>query len=84
MKINSKYCLLLVLLLPLQSLAQLKVSGLQCDYKANPQGIESIAPHLSWQLHSTQQNVLQTAYRILVTDGLNTVWDSKKAPVSLR
>ena len=48
-------------------------------------GVESLHPRLSWKLASSERNVLQTAYRIVVADNLtalknNTgnVWDSKK------
>jgi alpha-L-rhamnosidase len=77
---------LLLLLLPLQTLAQgLKVTALQCEYKQNPQGIETLTPHLSWQIQSDKPQTLQTVYRILVADDavkLNSntgnIWDSKK------
>ena len=65
-----------------QSLA---VDHLQCEYKKDPLGIESVSPKLSWQLKSTQRAVLQTAFRILVSDdpkllekNIGNVWDSKK------
>ena len=81
---------LLLLLLPLQTLAQgLKLTALQCEYRQNPQGIETLTPHLSWQLQSQKQQVLQTAYRILVADDVakltannGNVWDSKKVASS--
>jgi alpha-L-rhamnosidase len=81
----KRFCLLF-LLLPMQVMAQgLKVVNLQCEYKQNPQGIEAATPRLSWQLQSGEQNVVQTAYRIMVADApenLNgnngNVWDSKK------
>src|SRR4051812_14202032 len=77
---------ILLLLLPVQTFAQgLKAVNLQCEYKQNPQGIETAAPRLNWQLQSNGHNVLQTAYRILVADDeeklkrdLGNVWDSKK------
>jgi alpha-L-rhamnosidase len=77
---------LLLFILPVQVFAQgLKVVNLQCEYKQNPQGIESSSPRLSWELQSEQQNVLQTAYRILVADdpgrlknNTGNIWDSKK------
>jgi alpha-L-rhamnosidase len=85
---------LLLFILPVQVFAQgLKVVNLQCEYKQNPQGIESSSPRLSWELQSAQQNVLQTAYRILVADdpgrlknNIGNVWDSKKinSPASLQ
>jgi alpha-L-rhamnosidase len=58
--------------------------NLTCENEVNPLGIDKAFPELSWQLISGQ-GVLQTAYRILVSDNIekinqNTgnVWDSKK------
>lgn len=63
--------------------------NLQCDYKKNPLSIESSSPQLSWQLKSSQRNVLQTAYRILVSDdpkslegNSGNIWDTKKVSSS--
>jgi alpha-L-rhamnosidase len=71
------------MLIPLH--AKLKVTDLKCEYRVDPLGIETLKPRLSWQLHSTQRNVLQTAYRILVSDNpsslnnnIGNVWDTKK------
>src|ERR1051325_7022926 len=62
----------------------IEVLNLRCNYKENPLSIES-SPQLSWQLKSGQRNVLQTAYRILVSDDLKAldnnsgnIWDTKK------
>ncbi|MET0394232.1 MAG: family 78 glycoside hydrolase catalytic domain [Chitinophagaceae bacterium] len=59
--------------------------GLRCEYKQDPQGIETPHPQLGWQLRSAGRNVLQTAYRILVADdpallqrGTGNMWDSRK------
>lgn len=79
---------LLFLLLPFGLFAQsLKVLNLQCEYKTNPLGIESLKPKLSWQIQSDARNTTQTAYRVLVADdaaklaGNNAdVWDSGKVP----
>lgn len=64
---------------------ELSLSNLKCENKQNPLGIESTSPSLSWQLHSNERSVLQTAYRILVADNLSllkknigNIWDSKK------
>lgn len=64
---------------------QLTVANLRCESRNNPLGIDVTQPKLSWQLQSTQQNVLQTAYRILVADdeallkkNIGNVWDSKQ------
>ncbi|HLP38246.1 family 78 glycoside hydrolase catalytic domain [Lacibacter sp.] len=64
---------------------QLAVTHLRCESRNNPLGVDVTQPKLSWQLQSTQQNVLQTAYRILVADeeallkkNIGNVWDSKQ------
>jgi hypothetical protein len=61
------------------------VENLQCEYRSNPLGVESLQPKLSWQIISTQRNLLQTGYRVLVADDslllekkIGNVWDSKK------
>jgi alpha-L-rhamnosidase len=64
---------------------QLTVTSLRCESRSNPLGVDALEPKLSWQLQSTQQNILQTAYRILVADdedllkkNIGNVWDSKQ------
>lgn len=61
------------------------VQNLRCQLQERPLGVDIPRPALSWELRSLQQNVLQTAYRIVVsTDSLalinnkNISWDSKK------
>src|SRR5882757_116063 len=63
----------------------LKLSNLRCDYRINPQGIDAATPGLSWELQSSHKGILQSAYRILVSDDTlsleknkGTIWDSKK------
>lgn len=56
---------------------------LRCDYLANPLGIDSGAPGLSWQSVSTERDWHQTAYEIRVATaagrlGKPDVWDSGK------
>ncbi|RZK40407.1 MAG: alpha-L-rhamnosidase [Pedobacter sp.] len=64
---------------------QLKVIELTCQYQHNPKGVETQNPYFNWKLSSTQNEVLQTGYQILVAEKIsdlqnNTgkVWDSKK------
>lgn len=66
---------------------QLSVAALQCEYLTEPLGIEAAKPGLSWQIRSSAQQVMQTAYRILVSDdslalqrNRGTMWDSGKIP----
>ncbi len=56
---------------------------LRVDNVANPLGIDTARPSLSWKLSATAHNERQTAYRILVataadrlTPGVADVWDS--------
>ncbi len=67
----------------------LSVDKLTCCYRINPLGVDVQNPILGWQLFSRQNNVLQTAYRILVADdsvlltkNIGNTWDSKKTPSS--
>ena len=63
----------------------LSLANLRCEYRQNPIGVDALKPKFSWELLSHQRNVLQTAYRILVSDdslsllnNTGTIWDSKK------
>ncbi|HMU59365.1 MAG TPA: alpha-L-rhamnosidase, partial [Chitinophagaceae bacterium] len=65
--------------------AQLQVTNLRCEYSTHPLGVETAAPHFSWQLQSTQKNVLQTAYKVIVSDdslllkkGTANTWNSNR------
>ncbi len=80
--------ILIVVLFSLQANraeAKTVVSGLFCEYKVNPLGIDVEKPRLSWQLVSDGQNITQTAYEIrLAKDkkdllrGKNLFWESGK------
>lgn len=60
----------------------LKVVNPRCEYKENPIGIDVMMPRFSWQIQAIGRNILQTGYRIQVSeeDGLfrNIIWDSGK------
>jgi alpha-L-rhamnosidase len=58
-----------------------EVKELICEYHSNPLGIDVQKPRLSWQIASAEENVLQTAYEIKVTDQTakgKLVWTSGK------
>ncbi|MBS1501102.1 MAG: family 78 glycoside hydrolase catalytic domain [Bacteroidetes bacterium] len=82
----KKWFYLILLMLPLQVLAQKPVvNNLRCEYKNDPIGIETGRPRLSWEIQSDGRNVMQTAYRVLVADNpeslnkeIGNVWDSKR------
>lgn len=68
-----------------QQETQLAVTNLECEYRKDPLGVETVAPRLSWELHSEQRGVMQTAYRIVVSDNVKSlnenvgnVWDTQK------
>lgn len=79
------YCFLLSVTSVTLNAQALTVSNLRCEYATAPAGIVTKHPGLSWQLNSNQQDVMQTAYRIVVADDPSllvkdegNVWDSKK------
>ncbi len=62
-------CLTLIAMCTLHTLpafARVDVVNLRCEYRSNPVGIDVTQPRLSWQLHSDQRGVRQSAYQILV------------------
>ncbi|MEN8117780.1 MAG: family 78 glycoside hydrolase catalytic domain [Bacteroidota bacterium] len=67
------------------STEHLKIENLRCEYKNNPVGIDIDKPRFSWNLSSDTRGAKQTAYRIIVSSGLDNcnkgsgdIWDSKK------
>jgi alpha-L-rhamnosidase len=83
----KKYSLsLLFSFIALSTFAQaLKVTNLKCEYSVDPLGVAVPEPHLSWEITSSERNVMQTAYHILVADeptllqkGIGNIWDSQK------
>lgn len=73
-------------MLPLAAFSQsIRLTNLRCEYKVNPAGIQTIQPHLKWEIESGKKDVLQTAYRVIVSDNLSGLqkgtgdtWDSRK------
>ena len=89
MNIHLGVLLLCVLTVFWQSSSQarngMSIRNLKCDDRVNPLGIEMNKPRLSWQLHSSLRNRMQSAYQILVSDsplnltaGVGNLWDSGK------
>jgi alpha-L-rhamnosidase len=61
----------------------LRVSGLKCEYKINPMGLDVVKPRLSWRIQAPDRGVVQAAYQIRVASsvpdlqaGQHLVWDS--------
>ena len=53
----------------------IKLYDLKTLHQSNPLGIDEI-PYFSWKIESDRKNVMQNAYRIVVKDENNIVWDS--------
>lgn len=83
---NRALCLFIIcLLLPLSMWAKVDITYLRTEQMVNPMGIDAETPRLSWRLVSSERNVLQTAYHILVASSLEKLkngegdlWDSGK------
>lgn len=56
----------------------MRVVNLQCEYLCNPLGIDNVAPRLSWNCISDIQSDKQTAYRIILSDEFEVIWDTGK------
>jgi alpha-L-rhamnosidase len=64
---------------------KLEVKAPVCEYKSNPLGIDVQKPRLSWQIVSSDENVLQAAYEIRAAESLSdldnkskNIWSSGK------
>lgn len=56
----------------------LKLYDLTIEYKREPLGLDEVQPRFSWKLDTDRTGTVQTAYRIKVHRGGETVWDSGK------
>ena len=84
---NKKISISLLYLLILAGTAHaaLRVTDLRTEQLKNPLGIDIRHPRLGWRIESDEQNVMQTAYHILVASspellaqGKGDCWDSGK------
>ncbi|MDR0719517.1 MAG: hypothetical protein LBF78_07775, partial [Treponema sp.] len=49
---------------------------LRVEHRAQPIGFDEKAPRFSWKITSEKENVLQSAYRIMVSHNGIVDWDS--------
>ena len=73
MKQTVKWTKLFVVFLLISSMTSFAASKTElkemiCEYHTNPIGIDIQKPRLSWQIVSSEENLLQNAYEIKVTD----------------
>lgn len=74
--------LVLLLAAPVRAAEGLQVSGLTCEHRTNPLGIDAVKPRLSWKLQSHGKGVHQTAYQVTAWDDKAQLWDTGKVPAS--
>jgi alpha-L-rhamnosidase len=67
-KLFGAICFIFLLVINCLAAPALQPNRLTCEYLENPLGIDMAKPRLSWNFISTEQNQLQTAYEILVSD----------------
>ena len=53
----------------------MKISNLKTLHRKNPMGIDK-NPYFSWMIESTEKNIVQNSYQIIVTQNENVVWDT--------
>jgi alpha-L-rhamnosidase len=65
------------------------LQNLRCEMLTDPQGIDVIKPRLSWEIASTQRNVTQTAYQLIISSSKEKlaanngdIWNSGKVSSS--
>jgi alpha-L-rhamnosidase len=63
-----------------QAAEPVTVDGLCCEHRLNPLGIEQPRPRFGWTLASPERDQRQTAYRVVVSNDAQAVWDSGKVP----
>lgn len=61
---------ILLCMLSISAIAKNKVTQLVCEYKTNPLGIDVTVPRLSWQLSSSEKDVMQLAYEVRVAESI--------------
>ena len=68
---------------------KLSITDLTCNYLENPIGVDTVSPSLSWVLNSTERDLLQAAFRVLVASSRELLdvdsgdmWDSGKVESS--
>jgi alpha-L-rhamnosidase len=79
----TNYLVVALILVSLNLWAAVKneVKDLVCEYHSNPLGIDVQKPRLSWKTVSYEENMLQSAYEIKVTDQTpngKLIWTSGK------
>lgn len=82
MKIIKAFLALVLICFSVSCFAKsIEIKNLQVNFMHNPIGLDS-KPLFSWEIESSQHDVMQTSYQIRVYDTSGIVWDSGKIPSS--
>lgn len=76
-----KHLLLLAILSSIISCSVNKTSQpseLKCEFTDTPIGIDTPTPRLSWNINSTDNSFIQSAYQISVSNDTKEIWNSGK------
>lgn len=82
-KLHLLLCAVLTFGIAASCAAKVEVEKLRVEMQTNPIGVGEQTPRFMWQISSNKQDVVQTAYRIIVAaseqdlrSGSNLIWDS--------
>lgn len=63
----------------------MQIKNLQCEYTANPVGLDVPEPQLSWQIQSEKRGFIQSAFQLIVSEAPESpvqnkslIWDTGK------
>jgi len=77
-------CLAILWVFSVNAQNPVSVTNLKCDSRNNPLGINKQNPHLSWEIQTSERDIRQVSYHILVSDSpeklqnnIGNIWDSK-------
>jgi alpha-L-rhamnosidase len=78
------YLTLLLLMVNCNTVSEIALTALKCEYRDNPLGVDNTTPRFSWKMvkNNFARGEKQTAYQIMVSRDFNdkdaVVWDSGK------
>lgn len=54
----------------------MKIYDLRTEYRKKPVGLDTLVPRFSWKMRTDEKNTVQNLYRIEVSTGEQSVWDT--------
>ncbi|MDE1192087.1 MAG: family 78 glycoside hydrolase catalytic domain [Arachidicoccus sp.] len=77
-KTTRSIIFIIFILFTRKNYAQISVDNLLTENLTNPIGIDQKIPRFSWQINTSERNILQNAYEIIVKQNNRVVWNSGK------